>query len=180
MSLGVQDVLDLAGVDVVAGGDDHPLGPAPEVDEALLIHDAEVAGIDPGEAVRVMAEGLGGLVGVVHVLLHDGGARQQDLALLAVGQLLVGVGLHDLDVGIREGDADAALLEHLGGRQAAGGDGLGGAVALPHLDDGLVVIEELIQLLLELDGEAVSRRRDALQAADGPQPSMLGRRSRAS
>ena len=112
------------------------------------------------------AEGLGGLVGVVHVLLHDGGARQQDLALLAVGQLLVGVGLHDLDVGIREGDADAALLEHLGGRQAAGGDGLGGAVALPDLDDGLVVIEELVELLLELNGEAVAAGEDALQAAE--------------
>ena len=81
----------------------------------LIVHDTQVAGIDPGEAVIVLAEGLGRLVGVVHVLLHDGGACQQDLALLAVGQLLVGAGLDDLDIRVGEGQADGALLVDVGG-----------------------------------------------------------------
>ena len=42
----VEDVLDLTGVDVVAGRDDHALGAAAEVNEALRVHRAEVTGVD--------------------------------------------------------------------------------------------------------------------------------------
>ena len=164
--VGVQDVLQLAGIDVVAGGDDHPLGAAPEEDETLIVHDAEIPGIDPGQPVCVVPQGLGGLLGVLHVLLHHRGTGQQDLALLTVRQLLVGAGLDDLDVGVREREADAPLLEHVRRGQAAGGDGLGGAVALPHLDGGVVVVEELVELLFQLHGEAVAAGEHALQAAE--------------
>ena len=52
--VGVQNVLNLGGVDVVAGGDDHPLGSAAEIHEALAVHGAEVAGADPSQAVGVV------------------------------------------------------------------------------------------------------------------------------
>ena len=161
----VEDVLELSGIDVVARGDDHALGSSAEVDKALAVHRAEVAGIDPGEPVGVTAQGLGGLVGVLHVFLHHGRTGQQDLALFAVGQLAVRTGLDDLDVGVREGHADTALLEHVRRRQAAGRDGLGGAVALAHLDDGLVVVKEFVQLLFQLDGQGVAAGEHALEAA---------------
>ena len=82
-----------------------------EVDEALarpcVPRSPVYTHVRPSACVRRV---LRGLLGVVHVLLHDGGAGQQDLALLAVGHLLVGAGLDDLDVGIGEGQADGALL----------------------------------------------------------------------
>ena len=56
-----------------------------------LVHAAQIAGVYPCHAVGMLAQGVRRLLGIVHVLLHDGGAGQQDLALLAVGQLLVGV-----------------------------------------------------------------------------------------
>ena len=63
---------------------------------------------------------------MLHIFLHHRRACQQDLPLFPVGQFLVGAGLDDLDEGIRERQADAALLEHMDGGQAAGGDSLGG------------------------------------------------------
>ena len=115
------------------------------------------------EGLRVQTVTMTSCTGqFVHVFFHDGGTGQQDLALLAVGQLLVGVGLDDLDVGIGEGQADGALLVDVGGRQAAGRHRLGGAVALPHLNDRVVVIQELVELLLQLDGQAVAAGEDAL------------------
>ena len=145
--MGVKDVLQLTGIDVVAGGDDHALGAALEVDETLLVLGAQVAGIDPGEAVGVMTQGLGGLFRMLHVFLHNGGTGEQNLALLTVGEFTVGARLDDLDIGVREGDADAALLVAGRRREAAGRDGLGGAVAFADLDDGVVLIEELVELL---------------------------------
>ena len=114
----------------------------------------------------MLAQGLGRLLGVVHILLHDGGAGQQDLALFTIGQLLVGAWLDDLDIGIGEGKADGALLVDVGGCQAAGGNGFGGAVALPYLHDSLVVIQEFVELLLQLDGQAVAAGEYALETAE--------------
>ena len=164
--MGVQNIFDLAGIYIVARGDDHPLGAAPEIDEALAVHGAQVAGIDPCQPVAVGTQSLGRLLGVVHVFLHHGGACQKDLALLAVGELLIGAGLHDLDVGVGEGQADGALLIHIHRGQAAGGDGLGGAVAFPHLNDSVVVVEKLVELLLQLNGQAVAAGENTLEAGE--------------
>ena len=112
------------------------------------------------------AQGLRGLVRVLHVLLHHGGAGEQDLALGAVGDLLIGARLNDLDVGVRERHADRALLEHMRRRQAAGRDRLGGAIALAHLHRRAVGVEELIQLLLQLDRQAVAAGEHALERAE--------------
>ena len=43
---------------------------------------------------------------------------------------------------------------------------LGGAVALPHLNGGFVVVQELVQLLFQLDGQGIAAGEHALQAAE--------------
>ena len=136
--MGVQNVLNLGGVDVVAGGDDHPLGSAAEIHEALAVHGAKVAGADPGQAVGVVLQGFRGFLRMVHVLLHHRGTGQKDLALLTVGKLLLGAGLDDFVICIGEGNADGADAVIVLRRQAAGRDALGQAVALPDLDGGIV------------------------------------------
>ena len=160
----LQDVLQLGGIHVVAVGDDHALDALAEVDEALLVHHAQVAGMDPGQSVGVGLLGLGRLLGVVDILQHHGGAGQADLALLAVGDLLLGAGLDDLIIGIREGDADGALLLLVDGGQAAGGDALGGAVALPDGDGCAVLLQEGIGDTIRVSLTPSGRRRTASSA----------------
>ena len=74
------------------------------------------------------------------VLLHDRGTGQKNFTLSAIGHFLVGAGLDNFNVSIGEGQADGAFLVHMGRRQTAGRDGLRGAVALPNLNGGFVVI----------------------------------------
>ena len=50
-------------------------------------------------------------------------------------------------------------------RQAGGGDALRQAVALPHLNGGVVVKKEFIEPLLQLHGKAVAAGVNALEAA---------------
>ena len=162
----VDDVFQLAGIDVIAGGDDHALDALGEVDKAVLVHLAKVAGVQPDAAVVVAAEGVMGLLGIVDVLEHDGGAGDADLALEIGVELLRGAGLDDLVVGIGERDADGADAVIILRGQAGGRDALGQAVALTDLHGGMVHFQELVDLLLELDGHAVAAGEDALQAAE--------------
>ena len=154
------------GVDVVPAGDNHALEALLEVDEPIVVHGAKVPCVDPGQAVGVLLEDLGVLLLVAEIADHHRGAAEADLAGLAVGDLLLGAGLHDLEVGVRERKADAALLGHVDGGQAGGGDALGGAVTLPDLDGGVVVVEELVEPLFQLHAQAVAPGVDPLQAAE--------------
>src|SRR5690349_3787704 len=63
--VGVQDVLDLAGVDVVAAADDEVLLAVDDEHEAVLVDEAEVAGVQPA-----VDDGLGGGRRVVVVAAH--------------------------------------------------------------------------------------------------------------
>ena len=56
LRVGEQRVLDDRGVDVVAAADDQVLGPAGQVDEAVLVDAGEVAGVEP--AVDQLAEAV--------------------------------------------------------------------------------------------------------------------------
>ena len=46
----VERLLDLGGIDVLAAGDDHVLDPVDDIDEAVLVHIAAVAGVQPAVA----------------------------------------------------------------------------------------------------------------------------------
>ena len=74
-----QDVLHLGAVDVLAARDDHVLLAVDHVEVAVLVLPDEVAGVEPAAA-----EGLGGLVRLVPVLLHHHRAAIHDLADLAL------------------------------------------------------------------------------------------------
>ena len=54
---------------------------------------------------------------------------------------------------------------HGGRGEAGGGNALGGAVALADLDDGLVIVQELIELLFQLDRQRIAAGEHALEAA---------------
>ena len=56
--MAVNHIFQLRGVDVIAGGNNHPLDPLAEIDEAVLIHPAQVAGVQPDPAFWVAAQGL--------------------------------------------------------------------------------------------------------------------------
>ena len=79
-----QHVLDLARVDVVAAADQHVVLAVEDVDEAVLVHAPDVAGMQPA-----VAEGLGRRLGAVPVIGHELGAATDDLAALAHRHRLV-------------------------------------------------------------------------------------------
>jgi hypothetical protein len=77
-----QQLLDLAGVDVVAAGDDQlPAAPL-DAQVAALVEAAQVAGAEPAVGV----EGLGDGLRVAPVAAEHVGAAQQHLSLLAAGK----------------------------------------------------------------------------------------------
>src|SRR5687767_3455588 len=121
-----QHLLDLVRVHVEARHQDHVLLAVDDAHEALLVHDADVAGVQ--EAVA--AEDLGGLVGALPVALHHLRPLDADLARLAERHVLVVV-VAQHDLGRRHWQADRAVVglevERIHRRARAG---LGQAVAL--------------------------------------------------
>src|SRR3970282_2313467 len=79
----LQHRLDLPRRDVLAAADDQVLRPAGDVDVAVVVHPADVAGVEPAAAHRLVS-----LVVQPQVAGHDAGALGHDLALLSRGQQL--------------------------------------------------------------------------------------------
>ena len=162
----IDDVLKLAGVDIVAGGDYHTLCTAAEVYKALIVHRAEVARIYPSQTVIVLAQGLRRLLGVTDIFHHDRGACDEYLALGAVGYFLVGAGLDYLVISVGEGQTDAAFLGHVRRGEAGCRDALGRAEALTDLYLGIVVVQEFVKLLFKLYRQTVAAGEHALERAE--------------
>src|SRR5208283_4464251 len=93
----VEDGLDLRRKDVEARRLDHALEAIAEVEEAVRIHAAEIAGVQPDAAVTMAAQGAARRLGIVEVADHDVGARDADLALLPGRKILQGFGAADLN-----------------------------------------------------------------------------------
>ncbi len=117
--------LDLGAVDVLATAQHHVLGAVDDVDEPVVVHAGDVAGVQPP-----VGDGLGGGLGLVQVALDDLGALDPQLAHPADGQrLAVGVDDLGLEARHRRSRAVGTIDEEVG---ADGGDdaaGLGHAVA---------------------------------------------------
>ena len=127
VGVGVEELLDLARVDVLPAADDHVLDPADDVAVAVLAHLGEVAGVHPAVGV----DGLGGLLGVVPVAEHHRVAAGAELAGLPALDGLAGdrVDDLDLDVGVDPPDRRRTTLEVVVGAGLAGHRaGLGHAV----------------------------------------------------
>src|SRR4030095_10760544 len=65
--MAVEELLDLAGIDVLAATDDHVLDAADDVAVALVVESGEITGVHPAAGI----DGLGGLLGVAPIALHD-------------------------------------------------------------------------------------------------------------
>src|SRR5699024_5001056 len=87
--VGVEELLHLAWVDVLAAADDHVLDPAGDLHVAVGIHHADVPGVHPAGLV----DRLGGLVRLVPVAEHDAVAPGAELSGLAARQGLAGGGV---------------------------------------------------------------------------------------
>ena len=106
--VGVEELLDLAGIDVLAAADHHVLDPADDVAEALGVDDGEVAGVHPAGGV----DRLGGAQRVVPVAAHDrvaagaqlAGEPARDDAAVLVDQL-------DLEMRVDAADGGDAAVE---------------------------------------------------------------------
>ena len=76
VGVGVEELLDLSGINVFAAPDDHVLDPADDVDVAVVAHDGEVTGVHPPSIV----DRLAGRLFVVPVPAHDKVAAAAELA----------------------------------------------------------------------------------------------------
>ena len=130
--MGVEELLDLARVDVLPAADDHVLDPAGDVDVAVGVHHRQVAGVHPAGRV----DRLGGLLRLVPVAEHHRVAAGAQLAGLAAGQRPPGLRVDDLDLDVRVHPPDGrhppvqrVVGAGLGGHRR----GLGHAVADRHL-----------------------------------------------
>src|SRR6478735_1420484 len=133
VGVGVEELLDLARVDVLAAADDHVLDAAGDLDVAVIVHDADVAGVHPA-----VLDGLGRLVGLLPVAEHHGVALGHELPGLAARQGLAGHRVGDLDLEVRPDPADGPdlLLERVvGAVLRRHRRGLGHAVTDRHLLD---------------------------------------------
>ena len=82
-NVGVEDALDLFGVDVLAAGaHDHVFEPPLDVKPTVGREPAQVAGAEPA----VGCEDFGRLLGILVVAQHDARRERHDLALLRIGR----------------------------------------------------------------------------------------------
>ena len=101
-------VLDLGGVGVEAAVDEHVLHPIGDVDVAALVHDPDVARVEPSVGV----DRLCCLLGVVEIPLHHVVATDHDLAGFAAGKL-ASLWVVDLHLDVVDGAA-ARLRDDFG------------------------------------------------------------------
>jgi len=94
----VEELLDLARVNVLPATDHHVLEPANDLEVALLVHGAEIARVVPAVLVK---RGMGGR-GIVVITFHNAVAAGADLADLAERYDLAGLGINDLEFCVRE------------------------------------------------------------------------------
>src|SRR3954464_12781826 len=159
----VEDLLDLARVDVVAAADDHVLLAVDDEEVAVLVDAGHVARVEPAVAQDL----LRGVV-AVPVALHEVVAADRDLADLALAHL-VAVLVDDLHLDALDRRPDGARLALLVG-VVEGRDrrGLRQAVALEDLAP-----ERLLEAAQDLDGERRATR-DAQPQARGVVAIALG------
>jgi len=151
-----EDVFDFAGEGFFTGDDDHFFFAAGDVEEAIGVDHAEVAGLE----VAIGCQHCGSFVGEVVIALHDHGAFEPDLADLALGEcfaIIVG------DAGFGAGDhfADGAGAVDLGGVEGDDGTGFGQAVAF---EDGDA--EFLFEGFAEDGGEGLAAGDDGVDVGE--------------
>ena len=169
----VDDVFELTGIDIVSGGNDHPFHTLAEINEAVLVHMTQVAGVKPDAPIVMAAQGGSCFFRVVHIAHHHRGTGDADLTFGIGVCFLGGAGGDDFVINVGKGNTDGAGTGVILGRQAGGGDAFGGAVAFPDLLGTAVFFQEGIHLLFQLLGQTVAAGEDALQEAQVLTPQVL-------
>ena len=149
----VDHALDLGGGDVLAAGDDHVLLAVGQVQEAVLVEIADVAGTEP-----VAEEGGRGFFRILPVALRDFRPAQADLAILAGGKAVAGI-VADFDLDMGNGAAGRADFFDLAARLHKGvaAAGFGQAIGI-----------DVARVLEEVREGADAHLRRLLAAADRP------------
>ena len=136
LRVGGDDALDLGAVDVLAATDDHVLDPVEDIDEALVVGAAEVAGAQPAVLGDRFRRGLG----LAEVALHRLLGAEPHLTRLTRRDILPGVGVDDahlraLDGLARGGEPLGVGFVAVRGRAERGDDAteLGHAIDLREL-----------------------------------------------
>src|SRR5439155_11830228 len=147
VGVGVEELLDLAGIHVLAAPDDHVLDAPDDVDVALGIHGGEVARVHP----PVLVDGLSRAFGIVPVADHHRVAAGEQLARLTPGHRAARLRRDDLDLDVRVDPADGAdpAIELIVGPRL-GGDRR--RLRHPVTDGHLVHVHGRDDLLHDLDG----------------------------
>src|SRR5689334_9951945 len=101
LGMAIQELLDLARIEVLAATDHHVLDAADDVAIALLVDHGEVAGVHPAGLV----EHLGGLFALIPIAEHDAVATGAELATFAARHDLA-VEVDDLDLDMRMNPSD--------------------------------------------------------------------------
>src|SRR5450755_19354 len=104
LGMGIEELLDLARVDVFAAAYDQILDAAHDIDIPLGIHRRQVAGMHPVGAINRGHRRLG----IVPVADHDAVATRAEFAGLVGRNNLAGRGIDDLDLQVRRDLTDRA------------------------------------------------------------------------
>ena len=143
--VGVDELLDLTGVDVLAAPDDHVLEPPGDLEIAVLVLAAEIAAVEPAVGV----DGLGGGLGHLVVALHDVVAPGHELPADPDGALLPGVRVDDLALHVGE-PAAHRLCAHVQGVVKAAHGAPRGRLCLAEHGDNLLHVHHVSGLAHQL------------------------------
>jgi len=100
--MGVENVLDLAGIDILAAADDHVLAPALNAAISVLVETPQIAGVKPAFGIDCRSRRFR----IVEIVFHDGVSASADFADLSDRHNRAGFRTDDLDFGLRHGPAD--------------------------------------------------------------------------
>ena len=149
--------LDVRRIDVLAARQDHVLLAVDEIEKALIIEAADVAGAQPTTSRRIGPRGLERGVGPVVIALHHEPAIAADLAEFARPGLAIVV-THELELLARNGLADGLdLLVEVFGRQRRD-DALGQPVEFDQL-----AVERVTSCALQRRWQRRAATHDGLQ-----------------
>ena len=158
------DILDLGGENRHAGDLEDAFHALFEMEIAVIIHEAVVAGMDPVEAVGMDADRIGGGSLVVEIADHPGRGVDAEFAILAIGDGGQSLGVNDFHQDIRQWQADGFGSGFELGIDSTDSDGLGQAIAFAQGAGRAPGLDEGVEALLEIGSQRVATTKDGLQA----------------
>lgn len=98
--VGVEQLLDLSGVDILAHADDHVLEPVHDIDVTVLVDAGYISRVQPAVFQR-----FGGRFGLAEIAVHDVGPLHQKFARFSRGHIMP-VCVHETEPLVRDSGTD--------------------------------------------------------------------------